>query len=115
MKTKMPSEVFGSPSAVDWVLWRKKPRWVAPELVRVRIFCLHHSSVSYEGCSTTRCPEGGAKGERWVAPLTVSATSPWMSPIVSTGSWARQDAGRAAASSATASMIEVRMGGEGRR
>src|SRR6266511_300266 len=78
MKTKIPSELVGSPSSVPSRLCRKKPNWLAPLVVRASVRWVMTPRTSY----SVLLP---ASGEPSVRGFSVSSVEPWTSPMLSTG------------------------------
>src|SRR6266511_2279387 len=78
MKTKIPSELVGSPSSVPSRLCRKKPNWLAPLVVRASVRWVMTPRMSY----SVLLP---ASGEPSVRGFSVSSVEPWTSPMLSTG------------------------------
>jgi hypothetical protein len=71
MKTKMPSEVRGSPSVQPGVLCKKKPRCGVPFASRASVLWVITPRTTTVWPSPP--PESGANGERSVAPFSESS------------------------------------------
>ena len=75
MKTKIPSDVVGSPSARAAASCRKKPYCVAPADVRARVFWVTTPRTKYWRLDEL-LPVSGASAERWAGPTSRSDTEP---------------------------------------